>query len=116
MGKVTPRKSRQASALIVLCAMLWTLLVPMAWAAPAPTAQTAQAGGESYEPRQSTSRAEFATAINRLLTRGPLKGRPSNRWSDVPSSHWASGDVEEASVPHEFEAALGPSETWVQDK
>ncbi|HYF92451.1 MAG TPA: putative Ig domain-containing protein, partial [Symbiobacteriaceae bacterium] len=57
----------------------------------------------TFQPGRPMSRAEFVTAVNRLLSRGPLVGRPQPRWPDVPPGHWAIGDVEEASLDHTYE-------------
>ncbi|HYG58257.1 MAG TPA: S-layer homology domain-containing protein, partial [Symbiobacteriaceae bacterium] len=69
----------------------------------------------TFKPQQAISRAEFVTIINRLLGRGPLLGRPTVRWPDVPAIHWAYGQVEEASVPHEYEAQT-KGEKWIRDR
>ena len=69
----------------------------------------------TFRPNRSMSRAEFVTLMNRLLNRGPLLGRPAPRWADVPASHWAHGDVEEASTNHRFRAGPNSTEEWIED-
>lgn len=56
----------------------------------------------SFRPDQYVSRAEAVTLINRVLKRGPLSGSPASSWSDVSMSHWASQDIEEATVSHSY--------------
>ena len=54
----------------------------------------------SFGPNQYLSRAEAVTLINRVLKRGPLSGITASSWSDVSLDHWASQDIEEATVSH----------------
>ncbi|HLN60281.1 MAG TPA: S-layer homology domain-containing protein, partial [Symbiobacteriaceae bacterium] len=70
-----------------------------------------------FRPEVAISRAEFVTVVNRLQGRGPLVGRPTAKWPDVPASHWAHGQVEEASVSHEADAPLSETggEIWRKD-
>ncbi|WP_010498739.1 S-layer homology domain-containing protein [Paenibacillus elgii] len=56
----------------------------------------------TFRPKANTIRAEVVTIFNRLQNRGPLTGVDTPSWSDVPSSHWAYGDVEEASTNHGY--------------
>ncbi|WP_158299396.1 S-layer homology domain-containing protein [Paenibacillus antri] len=55
-----------------------------------------------FRPNRSLTRAEAVTAINRLFERGPLFGVVTPTWADVPTSHWAFRDIEEASGNHSF--------------
>ncbi|MCS7459565.1 Ig-like domain-containing protein [Paenibacillus doosanensis] len=57
----------------------------------------------SYRPDQPLTRAEFVTIVNRLLSRGPLKGVLQPSWPDVPKNYWAWENIEEASRQHEYE-------------
>jgi hypothetical protein len=71
----------------------------------------------TFKPEAFTIRAEAATMINRMLGRGPLTGRAAPTWPDVPFSHWASGQVEEASSSHSARKGQ-PSdvqEQWTSD-
>ncbi|WP_454193289.1 glycosyl hydrolase 53 family protein [Paenibacillus sp. Marseille-Q7038] len=54
----------------------------------------------SFGPDQNLSRAEAVTLINRVLKRGPLLGSSTSSWADVSLNHWASQDIEEATVSH----------------
>ncbi|GGA00012.1 hypothetical protein GCM10008018_52830 [Paenibacillus marchantiophytorum] len=57
----------------------------------------------SFGPANPLTRAEAVTVINHMLSRGPLLGTEHSSWMDVPDNHWASRDIEEASVKHSFE-------------
>ncbi|MBW7454234.1 S-layer homology domain-containing protein [Paenibacillus sepulcri] len=65
----------------------------------------------SFKPRNSIIRSEAVTLINRMLYRGPLNGLGA-MFPDVPESHWAFGDVQEATVSHESVRNSDGSETW----
>lgn len=54
----------------------------------------------SFRPNQGLTRAEAATLINRLTGRGPLTGITKAIWSDVPLTHWAFGEIAEATQSH----------------
>ncbi|MFF2910862.1 S-layer homology domain-containing protein [Paenibacillus sp. NPDC057934] len=56
----------------------------------------------TFRPKKNMTRAEAVTMINRLTSRGPLAGVVIPSWSDVSPSHWAYGDIEEASVDHDY--------------
>ncbi|MBD3920873.1 tandem-95 repeat protein [Paenibacillus sp. PR3] len=53
----------------------------------------------SFKPNDKIKRAEAVTMINRMLYRGPLTGL-APIFPDMPSTHWAFGDVQEATVSH----------------
>lgn len=61
----------------------------------------------SFAPAQTLSRAEAVTAINRLFGRGPLSGVTQPSFSDVPVTHWAFADIEEAAVNHRYTVQSG---------
>lgn len=48
--------------------------------------------------------------MNRLTGREPLTGVTRPAWPDVPASHWAFGQVEEASTSHLFESGSDGAE------
>ncbi|QJD86295.1 Ig-like domain-containing protein [Cohnella herbarum] len=50
----------------------------------------------TFRPGQPLHRAEAVVIINRLLGIAPAV-RSEPRWSDVPASHWAFGDIQAAS-------------------
>jgi len=56
----------------------------------------------TFRPSNPLSRAEAVVILNRALGRGPLYGLESSPWADVPDTHWARRDIEEASVDHEY--------------
>lgn len=56
----------------------------------------------TFQPRKELTRAETVTVLNRLFERGPLKGAAASSWSDVPASHWAYNDINEASSDHAY--------------
>jgi hypothetical protein len=56
--------------------------------------------GGLFRPNAGVTRAEIVKMINRLLNRGPLTGIDQSSWKDVSVSHWAFGDIEEASRTH----------------
>ncbi|MCI3920920.1 S-layer homology domain-containing protein [Paenibacillus sp. TRM 82003] len=54
----------------------------------------------SFRPNATLTRAEAVTMLNRLFNRGPLHKVPAGSWRDVPVTHWAFKDIEEASRDH----------------
>ncbi|QYR21521.1 S-layer homology domain-containing protein [Paenibacillus sp. sptzw28] len=68
----------------------------------------------TFKPGNSISRSEAVTLINRMLHRGPLKGMEV-QFPDIPETHWAFGDVQEATVSHESIRNADGSETWVKN-
>lgn len=67
----------------------------------------------TFQPARELTRAEAVTVFNRLLNRGPLYGMSGPSWSDVPVSHWAYHDIEEASKDHSYLIRSQGGETWV---
>lgn len=57
---------------------------------------------DGYSSTAIVSVEAAVTLINRLFNRGLLKGVSSPSWPDVPKSHWAFEDIEEASRNHEY--------------
>jgi len=55
----------------------------------------------SFRPQKQITRQEAVTIINRLLHRGPLTN-VTGSFPDMPSDHWAFGEVEEAVRSHEY--------------
>ncbi|MNP35996.1 Cellulosome-anchoring protein precursor [compost metagenome] len=68
----------------------------------------------TFRPNAELTRAEAVVIINRSLGRGPLKGVSQPQWKDVSPSHWAFGDIEEASVNHGSKPAASGGEQWVE--
>lgn len=54
----------------------------------------------TFRPDDTLTRAEAVTIINRVLGRKPLKGVEISPWKDVQTTHWAYGDIIEATVDH----------------
>jgi hypothetical protein len=54
----------------------------------------------SFKPDQALTRAEAVAIFNRVLGREPLPASSVPTWTDVPSSHWAFGHIEQASRNH----------------
>jgi len=50
------------------------------------------------------------TIIYRLFERGPLYGITQPSWPDVPRSHWAFAEIEEASRDHRYTFLPGEEE------
>lgn len=69
----------------------------------------------TFRPNAQLTRAEAVTVFNRVLGRGPLTGVPQLQWSDVPSSYWAFGDIEEASTDHVAKPGLS-GEEWAEQE
>ncbi|VTR54350.1 Endoglucanase precursor [Actinobacillus pleuropneumoniae] len=56
----------------------------------------------SFRPDRSVTRAEAVTILNKMFGRYPIVGLQLSSWKDVPTAHWAFGDIEEASRSHQF--------------
>ncbi|MGF9695399.1 X2-like carbohydrate binding domain-containing protein [Paenibacillus sp. MABNR03] len=68
----------------------------------------------TFRPNAELTRAEAVVVINRALSRGPLTGVSQPKWKDVLPSHWAFGDIEEASADHVSKPAANGGEQWVE--
>ncbi|WP_229696533.1 X2-like carbohydrate binding domain-containing protein [Paenibacillus albidus] len=68
----------------------------------------------TFRPAKLLTRAEAVTAVNRAMGRGPLYGDLPLQWKDVPASHWAFGDIAEASVDHNSRPGPEGGEQWVE--
>jgi hypothetical protein len=68
----------------------------------------------TFKPNKVLTRAEAVTIINRILGRGPLEGVKTSPWKDVQPSHWAYGDIVEATTKHAFKARTGGGEQWAE--
>ena len=56
----------------------------------------------TFRPNGNLSRAEAVKVINRMFDRGPLYGVEKPTFKDVPTTHWAFYEVEEAAQNHLF--------------
>jgi Predicted peptidase len=84
---------------------------PTHWAAASIEAAAAAGilngyGDGKFGPNNHLTRAEAVKAVNRMFGRGPLYGVPRPSWPDVPTTHWAYHEIEEASRDHHY--ALRP--------
>lgn len=70
----------------------------------------------TFRPNEGVTRAELVTMMNRLLKRGPLTGVDIPSWEDVPATHWAFADIEEASLSHEYQLLSDGSEKWISNE
>lgn len=68
----------------------------------------------SFKPKNPIIRSEAVTLINRMLYRGPLQGL-EQQFPDMPKTHWAFGDVQEATISHESERNSDGSEAWIKN-
>ncbi len=55
----------------------------------------------TFMPDKKIKRSEAVTMLNKMLFRGPVTGAAST-FSDVPQSHWAVGQIEEAVRDHTY--------------
>ncbi|MDG0790989.1 DUF4073 domain-containing protein [Cohnella ginsengisoli] len=58
--------------------------------------------GQTFKPDQKLTRAEAVKVLNRLFGRGPLNGATTVTFTDVPATHWAFADIEEAATNHKY--------------
>lgn len=56
---------------------------------------------ETFKPGANIKRAESVALINRAQKRGPLYGT-TQRFSDVPESHWAFKEIAEGVINHSY--------------
>ena|GEM_PF-4314515 len=68
----------------------------------------------TFGPDQEITRAEAVTLLNRMFNRGPLHGVTAPSWPDVPTSHWAFEDIEEASIYHHYSNEASHGETLIE--
>jgi len=59
----------------------------------------------SFRPSQLLTRAEAVTVINKIIQRN-FESWTSSSWMDVPATHWALKDIEEASITHLYKQEL----------
>ncbi|TFB14677.1 hypothetical protein E3U55_12815 [Filobacillus milosensis] len=52
----------------------------------------------SFRPNQTLTRAEAVIVFNRLLDRKPIQEVDQTSFPDVPTNHWAAGEIEAAST------------------
>ncbi|MBB5147744.1 DUF4073 domain-containing protein [Ureibacillus thermosphaericus] len=57
---------------------------------------------QTFKPNQELTRAQALKVINMLFKRGPLTNVETPTFLDVPKTHWAFGEVEEAVREHDI--------------
>lgn len=75
-------------------------------------------GAGNFRPNDSLRRCEAVAVFNRLLGRSPDIGTLAAReglcaFPDVPSSHWAYGEIMEATVTHRYTVDGSGGESWL---
>lgn len=70
-------------------------------------------GNGTFRAEQPITRAQAVVMLNRLFERGPLNGVEKPTFTDVPTSHWAFGQVEEGATTHIYTIDEQGNE-WVQ--
>ncbi|MCT6925491.1 kelch repeat-containing protein [Metasolibacillus sp.] len=56
---------------------------------------------QTFQPNEKLTRAQAVKVLNRLFKRGSLTGITTPTFLDVPMTHWAFGEIEEAVSSHE---------------
>ncbi|MHC0039738.1 immunoglobulin-like domain-containing protein, partial [Pseudoneobacillus sp. C159] len=56
----------------------------------------------TFHPEEKLTRAQAVKVLNRLFKRGPLNGATIQTFKDVPVSHWAYKEIEEAAQNHSY--------------
>ena len=59
-------------------------------------------GDQTFKPEKTLTRAQAVKVLNRLFKRGPLVIDETPTFTDVPSTHWAFSEIEEAARTHEY--------------
>ncbi|WP_162848558.1 S-layer homology domain-containing protein [Paenibacillus nanensis] len=67
----------------------------------------------TFRPEDKLTRAEAVKVLNRLFQRGPLHGVSGPTFEDVPPTHWAFKEVEEAAQAHKWARDEAGNETIV---
>ncbi|MDI4643772.1 S-layer homology domain-containing protein [Cohnella hashimotonis] len=67
----------------------------------------------SFRPNKPVTRAEAVAIVNKLLGRDGSSAQAAGKtWRDVPGTHWAYGDILEASVTHRYTTSSEGYEQW----
>ncbi|MFD2444570.1 S-layer homology domain-containing protein [Bacillus sp. CGMCC 1.16607] len=70
--------------------------------------------GNTFKPEDKLTRAQAVKVLNRLFKRGPLNGVETSTFPDVPTSHWAFKEIEEAARYHQYKHEA--NEEWLVEK
>ncbi|OEH84502.1 hypothetical protein BHU72_09865 [Desulfuribacillus stibiiarsenatis] len=68
----------------------------------------------TFRPQSALTRAQAVKIINRMFDRGPLFGVATPRFKDVPATHWAFEEIEEAAQDHFFTSRAEGGENLVK--
>jgi len=66
----------------------------------------------TFRPNRNLSRAETVKVINRMFNRGPLSGVTAPSFKDVPTTHWAYKEIEEATREHQYKVDSNGAEIY----
>ncbi|MFC3802210.1 S-layer homology domain-containing protein [Cohnella sp. GCM10012308] len=72
----------------------------------------------SFRPGKPVTRAEAVAIVNKLLGRSAAAALAAEAaavspWQDVPATHWAYGDILEASIAHGYTTSAEGAEQWI---
>ncbi|MEC1178015.1 S-layer homology domain-containing protein [Metasolibacillus meyeri] len=67
-----------------------------------------------FAPNEAITRVQAVRMINRMLERGPLNGVPTASFTDVPTTHRAFSDIEEAARMHSYTVDANGQEQFVK--
>ncbi|MDQ0157312.1 hypothetical protein J2S07_003641 [Robertmurraya andreesenii] len=56
----------------------------------------------NFHPEEKLTRAQAVKVLNRLFKRGPLTEVTTPTFKDVPTTHWAYEEIEEAGREHQY--------------
>ncbi|MFD2334511.1 S-layer homology domain-containing protein [Cohnella sp. GCM10020058] len=75
----------------------------------------------SFRPGKPVTRAEAVAIMNKLLGRSAsaalvAEAAAVSPWQDVPTTHWAYGDILEASIAHGYTTSAEGAEQWISGK
>ncbi|MEK5040811.1 DUF4073 domain-containing protein [Sporosarcina sp. FSL K6-3457] len=72
-------------------------------------------GDGTFRPGEKLTRAQAVKVLNRLYKRGPLYGDFEPSFTDVPTSHWAFREIEEAARNHVYTISTDGKENFVEE-
>lgn len=56
----------------------------------------------NFNPEEKLTRAQAVKVLNRIFKRGPLTESTTSTFKDVPTTHWAFEEIEEAAREHSY--------------
>ncbi|MFD2444143.1 S-layer homology domain-containing protein [Bacillus sp. CGMCC 1.16607] len=69
--------------------------------------------GNTFKPEDKLTRAQAVKVLNRLFKRGPLNEVETSTFTDVPTSHWAYKEIEEAARAHSYTLEANGEEVFI---